>query len=178
MEEKHLIESCVRGEPWAQKMMYELYAEAMFSICQRYVCNRDTARDLLHDGFVKLFSKIRNYSGSGSFNGWIRRIFVTTVLEYLRHNDVLRNSIEIDNYDFDIPEDDASPFEHLSADDLLKCIAGLTDGYRTVFNMYAIERYSHTEIAEHLNISEGASRSQYAKARRQLQKMLIKLVDN
>lgn len=178
MEERQLIESCVRGEPWAQKMMYELYASSMMSVCRRYVCNRDIAKDLLQDGFVKLFAKIHTYSGTGSFNGWMRKVFVTTALNYLRHNDVLRNGIEIDNDDFDIPENDASPFENLSADDLFDCIANLPDGYRTVFNMYAIEGYSHTEIAKQLNISASSSQSRYYYARRLLQKMVMELVEN
>jgi RNA polymerase sigma-70 factor (ECF subfamily) len=170
MEERQLIEGCVRGESWAQKTVYELHAPAMMSVCRRYVCNRETARDLLHDGFVRLFTKIHTYSGTGSFNGWMRRVFATTALEYLRRNDVLRYSAGIEDDDHPPAEPDASLFEHLSADDLLACIAGLPDGYRTVFNMHAIEGYTHVEIARELDISESTSRSQYARARQWLQK--------
>jgi RNA polymerase sigma-70 factor (ECF subfamily) len=178
MEERQLIEGCVRGESWAQKMLYELYAPNMMSVCQRYVCNRETARDLLQDGFVRLFAKIHTYSGTGSFNGWMRRVFATTALEYLRRDDILRNSVEIDEEAFEIPEIDASPFEYLSDDDLFDCVANLPDGYRTIFNMHAIERYTYAEIAGILKISEGASRSQYARARRLLQKMVFELVES
>jgi len=178
MEERQLIESCVRGESWAQKMLYELYAPAMMSVCRRYVCNRETAWDLLHDGFVRLFTKIHAYSGTGSFNGWMRKVFATTALEYLRRDDILRYSVEIDEDAFEIPETDVSPFEYLSDDDLFDCVANLPDGYRTIFNMYAIERYTHAEIAGMLKISEGTSRSQYARAKRLLQKMVMELVEN
>ena len=172
MEEKQLIEGCVRGESWARKMMYELYASAMMSVCQRYVCCRETARDLMHDGFVKMFTKIHTYSGEGSFNGWMRRVFVTTALMYLRQKDVLRYSVDVETLDYHETESDISPFEHLSANELLECIAGLPEIYRTVFNMYAIEGYTHVEIAKELGISDNTVRSRYAKARRLLQKMV------
>ena len=173
MEEK-LIEGCVHGESWAQKMMYESYAPAMMSVCQRYVCNRETARDLMHDGFVKLFTKIHHYAGTGSFNGWMKRIFVTTALEYLRRNDVLRYAAEVEEMDVQADDADILPFEHLSNNDLLDCIARLPDKYRAVFNLHAIEGYTHAEIAEELKISESASRSNYCRARQLLQKMVLK----
>ena len=178
MEEEQLIEGCVRGEPWAQKMLYELHAPAMMSVCQRYVCSHEMAWDLLHDGFIKLYTKIHTYSGAGTFNGWMRRIFATTALEYLRRNDILRYSDEIDKIDFYAAETDVSLFEHLSADDLFACVANLPNGYRTVFNMHAIEGYSHVEIAKELKIGEGTVRSQYAKARRLLQKMVMEKAGN
>ena len=178
MEERQLIEGCVRGEPWAQKTMYEMHAPSMMSVCQRYVCCRETARDLLHDGFVKVFTKINTYSGEGSFNGWMRRVFVTTALEYLRRNDALRHSVDLEVYEYQIIESDASVFEHLSANDLFACVANLPELYRTVFNMHAIEGYTHVEIAEELEISEGTVRSRYARARQLLQKMVMNEVCN
>ena len=177
MEERQLIEGCIHGESWAQKMMYELHAPAMMSVCQRYVCNRETARDLLHDGFVKMFTRIHTYSGAGSFNGWMRKIFVTTALEHLRRNDVLQHGVVLEEFDCLESETDISLFEHLSANDLLTCIASLPDGYRTVFNMHAIEGYSHVEIAKEINISESTSRSQYARARQLLKKMVTDKVN-
>ena len=169
MEEKQLIEGCVRGDSFARKTIYELYAPVMMSVCLRYVGCRETARDLMHDGFVKLFTKIHTYSGDGSFNGWMRRIFVTTALEYLRRNDVLRYSIDIETLDYHEVISDVSPFERLSTNELLECIAGLPDIFRTVFNMHAIEGYTHVEIAKELGISENTVRSRYAKARQLLQ---------
>ena len=93
MDEQLLIDGCMRGESWARKELYEQYAPAMMSVCMRYVGDRETARDLLQDGFVKIFTKIRSYSGSGAFGGWIRRIFVTTALEYLRSSENTRLSV-------------------------------------------------------------------------------------
>ena len=173
MEERQVIEGCVRGDSLAQKTMYELYAPAMMSVCQRYVCNRETARDLLHDGFVKLFTKIHTYSGVGSFAGWMRKVFVTTALEHLRRNDVLRNSVDVENIGDQYEETDVSLFEHLSTNDLMSCIARLPDKYRTVFNLHAIEGYTHVEIAAELGINENTSRTQYAKSRQLLQKMVM-----
>ena len=174
MNERQLIEGCVRGELTARKKVYELYAPAMMSICQRYVCNREIAKDLLHDGFIKMFTKIHTYSGAGSFSGWVRKVFVRTALEHHRRNDVLRYSIEIEDINNKIEDDDILAFEQLQADDLLNCIANLPEGYRTIFNMHAIEGYTHVEIAGELGISEGTSRSQYARARQLLRKMVIK----
>ena len=173
MEENKLIEGCVHGEPWAQKKMYECYAPAMMSVCQRYVCNRETAQDLMHDGFVKLFTKIHLYSGTGSFNGWMKRIFVNTALEHLRRNDVLRYSVDVEEMDVQIEDVDISLFKHLSTNDLLDCIARLPDRCRAVFNLHAIEGYTHAEIAAELKTSEGTSRSNYSRARRLLQKMVM-----
>ena len=177
MEERQLIEGCIRGESWAQKTLYELYAPAMMGVCQRYVCNRETARDLLHDGFVKLFTKIHTYSGAGSFSGWTRRVFVTTALEYIRHKDVLNNSADIEMFDFQDTESDVSVFEHLSANELIACIAKLPGGLRAVFNLHAIEGYSHDEIAKELKIKENTSRSKYNAAKKMLREMMEELAD-
>jgi len=173
MEESRLIEGCMRGETWAQKAVYEIYAPVMMSVCQRYVRCRETAKDLLHDGFAKLFTKFHTYTGTGSFNGWMRRIFVTTALEYLRRNDVLKNSVDIETLEYQKIEYDASIFEQLSADYLFECVENLPDIYRTVFNMHAIEGYKHVEIAETLKINEGAVRQRYATARQMLQKKVM-----
>ena len=177
MEERQLIEGCIRGESQARKMVYELYAPAMMSVCKRYVCTRETALDLLHDGFVKLFTKIHTYSGTGSFNGWMKKIFVTTALEHIRRNNMLQYDIDYETFDYYDIEPDISLFEQLSADDLFACIANLPNKCRTIFNMYAIEEYTHLEIARELEISESTSRSQYARARRLLQKMVMDKVD-
>ena len=114
MEERQLIEGCIRGESQARKMVYELYAPAMMSICKRYVCTRETALDLLHDGFVKLFTKIHTYSGTGSFNGWMKKIFVTTALEHIRRNNMLQHNIDYETFDYCDIEPDISLFEQLS----------------------------------------------------------------
>jgi len=174
-DEQQLIAGCKEGKPWAQKQVFELYASAMLSVCVRYVNERETARDLLQDGFIKVFTKIDSYSGSGAFAGWIRRIFVTTALEHLRQNDALKQSTSIEEYDNYLENNDESILAKISADDLMSLISQLSDGYRTVFNLYAIEGYSHAEIAEMLNISEVTSRSQFMRARKILQQNIQSL---
>ena len=168
-DEEQLIAGCKEGKPWAQKEIFERYSTVMLSVCVRYVADRETARDILQDGFIKLYTKIDTYSGSGSFEGWIRRIFVTTSLEYLRQNDALKQYASIEEYGNSFPDNEATVVDKISADDLMECIAKLPDGYRTVFNLYAIEGYSHAEIAEMLGINESTSRSQFMRARKILQ---------
>ena len=169
-DEKQLIAGCKAGKAWAQKEIFERYASVMLSVCIRYVTDRETAKDLLQEGFLKLYTKIGSYTGAGSFEGWIRRIFVTTALEYLRQNDALKQSVNIEEYSNLIPDTDATVLDKISADDLMECIARLPDGYRTVFNLYAIEGYSHAEIGEMMAITESTSRSQYMRARNILQR--------
>ena len=174
-DEQELIAGCIEGKSWAQRAIYDRFAPAMMSVCVRYVADRETARDLLQEGFIKLFTKIESYSGTGAFGGWVRRIFVTTALEYLRQNDALKQSADIVEVGYHIENDEISVLEKISADDLMACVAQLSDGYRTVFNLYAIEGYSHAEIADMLGISEGTSRSQFMRARKILQKSVLSL---
>jgi RNA polymerase sigma-70 factor (ECF subfamily) len=173
-DESALIAGCVKGNRTAQKQLYDKYATKMMGICVRYAGDYDTARDLLHDGFILLFKKINAYKGEGSFEGWMRKMFVNVALEYLRKKDVLKAH---DGYSTDIPTADYSVFEKLSADELVAKIATLPAGFRTVFNLYAVEGYSHQEIAELLHITESTSRSQYMHARNWLQKMVLKSDD-
>jgi len=175
IDEKQLIDACVQGKAWAQKKIYEQYSSVMMGICVRYVTDKETARDLLQDGFIKVFTKIGMYNSTGSFEGWMRRVFVTTALEYLRQNNALKQSSSIDEYQHTIQDADATILEKISANDLLDCISKLPHGYRTVFNLYVIEGYSHLEIGELLNISENTSRSQFMRARKLLQKAVQSL---
>ena len=166
-KEQLLIAGCKHNEMWARKKLYEQYAPAMMGVCIRYTGDRETARDILQEGFIKVFTKIDSYLGTGSFEGWMRRIFVTTALEYLRKD---WSNRFFDEYDEKIESSGTSALEKISADELLACIAKLPHGFRTIFNLYAIEGYSHSEIAEILKIKEGTSRSQFARARQLLQK--------
>lgn len=162
-----VIAGCKRKEMWARKELYEHYAGAMLSICVRYIGNEDYARDVLQDGFYKVFTKIDDYAGKGSFDGWLKRIFITTALETLRKKRFAPITLEYE----EIIEDTEIPvFDKLSTDDLHRCIAELPDGFRTVFNLYAVEGYSHAEIAKMLKIKEVTSRTQFMRARQILQK--------
>ena len=160
MDELQLIEGCRKGERKAQRELYDVYSRKMMGVCLRYVNDRETARDLLQDGFVKVFTNIDSYSGNGSFGGWIRKIFVNCALEYLRKSDVLRDATDLDNT-MELVQPSSSALSDLSAAELMKLVHSLPVGFRTVFNLFAIEGYSHKEIGEMLNITESTSRSQY-----------------
>lgn len=170
-----LVAACKKGESWARKRLYELYAPAMMGICVRYTNDKDMAKDILHEGFIKVFTKINTYSGEGSLEGWMRRVFVTTALEFIRTDHLGKFSLSIDDYNESFENSEFSIIEKLSAEDIVKCISELPAGYRLVFNLYAVEGYSHKEIANLLNIKEGSSRSQYTHARRLLQEKIGKL---
>lgn len=145
----------------------------MMAVCLRYVKDTEDARDLLQEGFVKLYTNIQRYTGDGSFDGWVRKIFVNCALERLRHNDVLRNADNINDIDYAEISDESTVSE-ISAEEIMIYVRSLPDGFRTVFNLFAIEGYSHKEIGQILNISESTSRSQYMRARKMLQKMILK----
>lgn len=166
-----LIEACRRGDRRAQKAVYDSLAPKMFALCIRYMGDRTEAEDVLQDGFVTLFTKMESYSGDGSFEGWARKIFVNTALMSLRKKDVLKESDDIDDT-FDITSELTSAVQDIGYKELTKMIAELPPGFRTVFNMYVIEGFSHKEIAEALGINEASSRSQLQRARTILQKKI------
>lgn len=168
LNEQEIIALCKQGNRSAQKKVYDSLSPKMFAVCLRYMGNRDEAEDVLQDGFLALFSKLDSYSGEGSFEGWARKVFVNTALMTLRKNDVLKQSEDIENA-FGVFSGSASAVQNISYKELLKVISELPAGYRTVFNMYAIEGYSHKEISEALGISEATSRSQLLRARAILQ---------
>lgn len=171
MDELQLIDGCRRGDRLAQKELYEKYSRKMMGVCLRYVNDRETARDLLQDGFVKVFTRIDAYSGLGSFEGWMRKIFVNGALEYLRRSDVLREATGLDNT-AELVQTGGSAISEISAKELMALVGKLPTGFRTVFNLFAIEGYSHKEIADMLHITEGTSRSQYSRAKETLRKMI------
>ncbi len=166
--EAEMIEGARSGDRKSQKAIFDLLSRKMFAVCLRYMGDRDAAEDILQDGFVTLFSKLDSYSGAGSFEGWARRIFVNTALMSLRKKDAMKNTENLDAV-WNVADSDPSPIQKIGNDDLLKMVAALPPGFRTVFNMYVIEGYSHKEIAEALGISETTSRSQLQRARMLLQ---------
>ncbi len=174
MDEQQLIAGCKSENRLAQRELYEKYARRMLALCMRYVNDRETARDLLQDGFVRVFMNIRSYTGTGSFEGWLRKIFVNGALEYLRKSDVLREAADLES-SAEAAQSDSSVIESLSAAELMRLIQELPAGFRTVFNMFAIEGYSHKEIGAALGITESTSRSQLTRARRLLQKRIKEL---
>ena len=166
--EQQLIDLCIKGDRIAQRAIYDRLAPRMFSVCIRYVCDRMVAEDILQDGFITLFSKIGSYKGDGSFEGWARKIFVTTALMYLRKKDALKMSEELENAR-NLSSDLSSQMQNIGYKELMKLITSLPAGFRTVFNMYVIEGYSHKEIADMMSITETTSRTQLSRARLWLQ---------
>ena len=159
-----IIKACIKGNRIAQNRLYQLFADKMFGVCLRYAEDEDDAKDILQDGFIKVFLNLNKFKNKGSFEGWIRRIIVNTALEKFRDKNYLfavNMATEIDaadkTYDHIISE--------LSANDLLKLIQDLSPQYRMVFNLYAIEGYSHKEICDKLKIKEGTSKSNLSRAR-------------
>ena len=171
LTEQQTIALCKEGNRAAQKVLYESLSPKMFAVCNRYMGDRDLAEDTLQEGFITLFSKLETYSGEGSFEGWARKIFVNTALMSLRKNDVLKQSGEIESA-WNVTSEDTTAIQNISYKELMKMIAGLPPGFRTVFNMFVIEGYNHKEIGDALGISEATSRSQLQRARVMLQKKI------
>src|ERR1035437_9805074 len=171
MSDEELVSGCISKTPSAQKLLFERFSRKMMGVCLRYADRTEEAEDMLQNGFIRVFEKIETFRGSGSLEGWIRRIVVNESLMYLRKNKAMRLNIDIEDAKYMIPGN-SHVGENMNEKDLLKMIRQLSIGFRTVFNMYAIEGYSHKEIAEQLGISEGTSKSQYSRARTHLQNML------
>ena len=171
MSDEEMLEGCKANQEKAQKYLFQRYSRVMTGVCLRYADSYEEAQDIVQDAFIKVFKKIGTFSGKGSLEGWIRRIMVNTSLDYLRSIKNERFNVNVDDVSFKL-KDNQQVVSSMQADDLLKIIRTLPRGYRTVFNMYAIEGYSHKEIAEELDISENTSKSQYSRARALLQKKL------
>ena len=162
--EAELIAQCLKNDALAQKHMYEWLAPRMHALCLRYIADREAARDVLHDGFITLYSKLDTYTGEGSFEGWARRIFITASLMYLRKNDILKHAHQLEEAGEQVPYD-SGIVEKMDARMLMELVQQMPAGFRTVFNMYAVEGYSHQEIARELEITESGSRSQLSRAK-------------
>lgn len=171
MTDDELVNGCVSKKPVAQKLLFDRYSRKMMGVCIRYADRREEAEDMLQNGFIRVFEKIETFRGSGSLEGWIRRIIVNEALTYLRKNKAMKLNIDIDDAKYMIAGS-LDVGAAINEKDLLKMIQQLPAGFRTVFNMYAIEGYSHKEIADRLGISEGTSKSQYSRAKAHLQNIL------
>jgi len=168
-KEEQLIQGCKKNKRKARNQLYKLYANKFLGICLRYTRNKSQAEDVLHDSFIKIFTKIDQYSGKGSFEGWMKRIVSNTAIQYLRDNTKDRSVFEdkeIDNTA--IVEDIEDNIPLIDSKELMRIIQSLPDGYKIIFNMYVFEEMSHREIANNLGISEGTSKSQLHRAKRYL----------
>ena len=170
-----LISGCISGRADYQKILFHKYASTMFAICLRYAPDYHQAEDFLQEGFIKVFNKLHQYANKGSFEGWLRTIFVNYSIEALRKNKKW----------YELFPNSQSPqlvtstniLDQLATEELLQCIQKLPDGYRTIFNLYVIEGFSHKEVSQMLKISEGTSKSQLSRARTALQN-IINIRDN
>jgi len=173
--ESDLIEGCIQGDRKMQYELYERFSPKMYGVCLRYAANAEEAEDILQEGFIKVFKKIGSFRGDGSFEGWIRRIFVNTAIEHFRKKTYLQPITEQEENS--IEGKFISVLDNLAEKDIIKLIQQLSPGYRTVFNMYVVEGYTHKQIAEALNISEGTSKSQLSRAKLILQDLVKKYLD-
>lgn len=168
-----ILQGCRQNKSKAQEALYIRLAPKMLGLCFRYIQDRTEAEHVMIGGFVKVFKKITQYKGEGSLEGWVKKIMVNESLMYIRKNQMLSVNVEIEEVQ------DVIDYDHLDqllqAEDILKLIEDLPIGYRTIFNLYAIEGYSHEEIAQKLDISQGTSKSQLSRARKMLQGKLIPL---
>jgi len=173
LTEAELLEGCRKGNASSQHKLYDRIAPGMLGVCLRYIKNKEEAEHIMIGSIVKVFEKMEQFKGDGSFESWVKRIVVNDCLMYLRKN---RNIF------LEKDMDEAHPYptlniieDKLDEEDLLKLIDRLPVGYRTVFNLYAIEGYSHAEIAKQLGINENTSKSQLSRARKWLQVRLVEI---
>ncbi|MGK2863457.1 MAG: RNA polymerase sigma factor [Chitinophagaceae bacterium] len=175
ISESDLIKGCIEDDRRMQEELYRRFSPRMYAVCLRYAGNAEEAEDILQDGFIKIFNKLSSFRKEGSFEGWIRRVFVNTAIEHFRRKRYLQpvtekeeNTLE-GNY--------LSVLDNLAERDILALVQQLSPGYRTVFNMYVVEGYTHKEIGEMLGISEGTSKSQLSRAKVILQQMVKNFIE-
>jgi RNA polymerase sigma factor (sigma-70 family) len=170
-EENNLIDGCLKGERWAQRILYEQYYGKMMGICLRYASRKEDAIDLLHEGFIKIYQNIGKYQEGTCLSSWMSRIMVNNAIDFYRKN-LNRKTENIDDV-FNLSTHEADALSQCSEKEILKAVQQLPDSYRAVFNLFAIEGYSHKEISEILEINESTSRSNLVKARIKLKDFLI-----
>ncbi|MEW6468338.1 MAG: RNA polymerase sigma factor [Bacteroidota bacterium] len=173
MTDEELVSKCITGDRKYQEMLYKKYASKMFGVCLGYISDRDAAKDILQEGFIKVFTSLKNYKGEGSLEGWIRRIIINTAIDHYRvfirdHRNLHIEEISTAAFEVSLPD-------KILEKELLELIHKLPEGARIIFNLYVVEGYSHNEIAEMLNITKGTSKSQFSRARVLLQHWIGKL---
>ena len=172
VSEIDLIDGCIHGNRQMQEILYHKFSSKMYGVCLRYSGNAEDANDLLQEGFIKVYNNLKKFRGEGSFEGWMRRIFVNTSIEHFRKKVKLHNVGEVQENT--IEDFDLNILDTLAEKDILTLVHELSPGYKTIFNMHVVEGYSHKEIADMLGITEGTSKSQLARAKGVLKKSLEK----
>jgi len=181
MSESDIIKGCIKQDRASQKTLYEMFYGKMMGACMRYAKNRDEAKDILHEGFMKVFNNIKAFNNTGSFEGWVRRIIVNNAIDHLRknkHEYLIVNTVHANTLADTVaePPDEEDLMKNISEENIMAAVQMLSPAYRTVFNLYVIEDMSHKEIADRLDISEGTSKSNLAKAKFNLRKNLNHLI--
>jgi RNA polymerase sigma-70 factor (ECF subfamily) len=177
ISESDLIKGCIEGNRQMQEELYKRFSGKMYAVCLRYANNADDAQDLLQEGFIKVFRNLHRFRAEGSFEGWVRRVFVNSSIEHFRKKSVELSKVS-DKEENTIEDTDISALDQLAERDIVQLIQDLSPGYRTVFNLYVVEGYSHKEIGDLLGISEGTSKSQLARARSILQKKVAQYLSD
>ena len=168
-----LITGCLQNDPSSQRELYNRYSPKMLSVCYRFAQSREDAEDMLQEGFIKVFLQMHTFENKGAFEGWIRRIIVHTCINILKKNKKFSDNVDLAYASYLQIKEETMP-SVMQAKQVIECIRLLPVGYRTVLNLYAIEGYSHREIAEMLDIEESTSRSQYTRSKVMLEAILIK----
>lgn len=175
-----VIQGCIKGDRRAQQSLYEHFYGKMMVVCMRYANCQDEALDMFQEAFIKVFKNLPKYGKKGSFEGWVRRIMVNTCIDHIRKNKINNNMVELDSNHGSIEideEKDAGILDHVSFNDLINMVQHLSPAYRSVFNLYIVDGFTHQEISNALGISIGTSKSNLAKAKRNLKKMLLKKIE-
>ena len=173
MTEEAILKGCLENDATAQRELYNKFSPKMLSVCYRFAHNREDAEDMLQEGFIKVFTQIHSFENRGAFEGWIRRIIVHTCINILKKNKKFNESVDIIHATGLQSREETVP-SVIQAIQVVECIRMLPIGYRTVLNLYAIEGYSHREIAGMLGIEESTSRSQYTRAKAMLEDILVR----
>jgi len=172
--ENEIIALCIKGDRNACRQLFSMYSGKLMALCYRFSRDKSEAEDMLQEGFVRIFDKLNLYSGQGSLESWMRRVMINNALKYKQKHVTKYNYSEIENYH--IYDPNPSIIDELSKDEIIGLIQTMPAGYKTVFNLYVIEGYSHKEIASMLEIGESTSRSQLVKARTLLKEKLSNLI--
>ena len=181
LSEKDLIKGCKECKIKAQEQLYTLYSRKMYGVCYYYTSNADDAKDLLHEGFIKIFDKIRQFKEEGSIEGWMRRVMVNAAVDFVKKRKARPDAVssfEVEDFEEDVIDDSEEEQDgeaHFTQEEMLEAINNLPDEHRLIFNMFCLENYSHKEISELLGIREDTCRSKLRRGREMLRKYLEKL---
>lgn len=171
LKDEILIQECLKNNRIAQKELYDKYSSKLMGVCIRYTNSKEDAEDVLIEGFTTIFQKLSMFKGDGSFEGWMKRIMINTSISHFRANSKYRFHQDIEEVHNEI-EKQETIIEKMESQRIMKLVNSMPEGYRMIFNLYAVEGFTHREIAEQLGLSEGTSKSQFSKARKWLQNRL------